>query len=71
MYILYQKFSRACTYARVRVRDVPCRAERVAEYLGETGDPNHFFCGPVEVSARFSPHGSPLRALVSRRVADF
>ncbi len=56
--------------ARVRVRDVPCRAERVAEYLCETGDPNHFFCGPVEVSARFSPHASPLRALTNRRAAD-
>ena len=56
---------------RLRVSDAPGRAERIAGLLSDTGDPNHFFCGPIEVQVRFSPHGSPLRALVSRRILDF
>ena len=42
---------------RVRAAAAPGRAERIQAYLSETGDPNHVFCGPVEVQARFSPHG--------------
>ncbi len=57
--------------ARLRVSDAPDRAERIREYLAETGDPNHFFCGPVEVQVRFNPHGSPLRALVEKHIMDF
>ena len=57
--------------ARVRVLPVPDRAERIRDYLSEVGDPNHFFCGPIEVQVRFSPHGSPLRTLVERHISDF
>ncbi len=57
--------------SRLRVREAPDRAERIRDCLGETGDPNHFFCGPIEVQVRFNPHGSPLRTLIERRIADF
>ncbi len=57
--------------ARVRVSPSPSRAERIRAYLNEIGDPNHFFCGPVEVQARFNPQGSPLRPLIDRHIQDF
>ena len=57
--------------ARVRVAAAPGRAERIRDYLAETGDPTHFFCGPIEVQVRFNPQGSPLRALVEKHIMDF
>ncbi|MBR3504218.1 MAG: hypothetical protein IKO07_08235 [Clostridia bacterium] len=54
--------------ARVRVAP-PGRAERVAAYRAETGDPGCLFGGPLEVQARYSPHASPLRLLEERRDA--
>ena len=57
--------------SRIRVSQSPSRAERIRDYLNEIGDPNHFFCGPVEVQTRFNPHGSPLKTLIERRITDF
>ncbi len=57
--------------ARIRVSAAPGRAERIRDYLNEIGDPNHFFCGPIEVQTRFNPHGSPLKALIERHIQDF
>ncbi|MBO4299846.1 MAG: hypothetical protein IKS52_01060 [Clostridia bacterium] len=57
--------------ARIRVSAAPGRAERIRDYLNEIGDPNHFFCGPIEVQTRFNPHGSPLRPLIERHIQDF
>jgi|GEM_PF-4197481 len=57
--------------ARIHVSASPSRAERIRVYLSEIGDPNHFFCGPIEVQTRFNPHGSPLRPLIDRHIMDF
>ena len=57
--------------SRVRVSASSSRAERIRDYLADIGDPNHFFCGPIEVNARFNPHGSPLKALIEKRIQDF
>ena len=56
--------------SRVRASAPPGRAERIRAYLTETGDPNHFFCGPVEVQARFNSHASPLAPLADRQMQD-
>ena len=55
---------------RVHISASPSREERIRDYLSEVGDPNHFFCGPVEVQVRFNPHGSPLREVMNRCIGD-
>ena len=52
--------------ARIRISASPSREERIRAFLADIGDPNHFFCGPVEVQVHFDPHASPLGQIVSR-----
>lgn len=55
-----------CDIARIRISSSPSREDRIRAYLSDIGDPNHFFCGPVEVQVHFDPHGSPLSELMGR-----